>query len=147
MNDITLFSRDIMGACVLLEKHDADKCTCSYCRNARQEKRNIFLWFPEFKGRNSWRVIGWKKKGYYFYFRSTLPHWTRFFGFEFVKWSYGFRLYLLPPIWSHPNSLSAFLTYSNGSPYRTIMPHVESFLWMSTIKSRKCQSGVFCKEL
>jgi len=73
MNDVTLFNRDIMGACALLEKHDANECTCSYCNDAKQEKRNIFLWLPECKARNAWRVIGWKKEGYYFYSINKTP--------------------------------------------------------------------------
>jgi hypothetical protein len=128
-----LFSKDVMGAWVIVEKHDAG-CTCSYCANAKKEKRNIFLWFPKNKSSNSWRVLGWKKQGCNFFYRTTLAKWTRFFGFDFTRWSNGFRIYILPAIWSNPNTEKSFLTFAYNSPFKTKIPNVESFLWMNMIK-------------
>ena len=65
-----LWQRTILGAWILREEHDM-LCGCSYCR---EMGGTIGLALPEYKARNSWRVLWWVRNNRLQVLRWTLPH-------------------------------------------------------------------------
>src|SRR5439155_15705506 len=63
----------LWGALVLLEKHGTE-CTCSYCRGF---DGTFGLALPSCKARNSWRVVWWRRNGWLYDLRWTLPSWWK----------------------------------------------------------------------
>jgi len=128
-----IFKRMIMGAVVVLEKHEK-YCQCSYCESEKNANKKIRIVLPKNKSRNSWRRISYRLKGgQYMYLRWTLPVLSYFLGFNYCGWSSGFRIQILPAPISRVNRTKALITYAKPSIFKTKVKNVESLFWRNMV--------------
>ena len=64
-----LRSKNILGVWTIFEKHNPNKCTCSYCKDPEYGMTKRFGFTSPLKFFDGWKLIYWKWKGIRFYLR------------------------------------------------------------------------------